>query len=59
MEIKIKLKNPKSCEGCPCVNNDDDYWYNCNLGYFKSLHNYKTFILGENSPKECIEKHGE
>lgn len=60
MKIEIKLKDPKYCDGCPCLFTHDE-GEDCGLG-FGYLLDY-SWNSKENEkykrPKECIQKHGE
>jgi len=56
MKIEIKLKDPKSCEGCPMEhesNNHDGEWegWECSLCYD---YNENTKVR----PKRCIKENG-
>ena len=59
IDIEVKLKNPKSCEGCPLLE-DDDYWLTCKLGFgYFTGYNYLEDINEKGRPLGCIIKFGE
>ena len=61
MNLKITLKDPKYCDGCPCegyIKDGGNEWFECNY-YFCELKlkprtKYKTI-----RPQKCIEENGE
>ena len=68
MNIKIKLKNPKYCDGCILMNSDIvsgqlcGNWFKCSL-YNLSLTKWKYKTKRPDNkcirPKKCIKENGE
>lgn len=61
MKIKIKLEDPKSCEGCPCFYSG--FWKpnkrvcGCTMDYFINLEILRT--SKKRRPQRCIDENGE
>ena len=49
MKLEISLKDPKYCDGCPCLLTEPNYY--CNL-YWDKLDSLFR-------PQKCIEENGE
>ena len=66
MYIEVKLKDPKYCDGCPCINYDmGEGADGCNQGYWETvLHGIignETKVTDEKGivrPAKCIEENG-
>ena len=59
MIVEVLLKNPESCDGCPCMNSDCENGASCNLGFYsEGSAKYAVGSLGIERPKECKEKYG-
>jgi len=58
MNLKIILKDPKYCEGCPCLNHDIESPEECNLDYIidREVKNGEIRIL---RPQKCVDENGE
>ena len=55
MKIEIKLENPKSCEGCPCLDYEtltSNINYTCNKIY-------EGIYCILKRPQKCIDENGE
>lgn len=62
MRVEIKLKDPKSCEGCPCLMQHPHYnpfyrHYTCGEGYYH-MHAVEKKKYPKR-PKRCVEDNGE
>lgn len=66
MNIAIKLENSEYCDGCPCLNEDNEFGIKCNLKFWDN----ELFGRDNNlpvattdgrilRPQKCINENGE
>jgi len=69
MELKIKLKNSKSCMGCPCLNYEKAQCWYMGLMIYLGISREEQKFLKESGrgygvhdyerPQRCIDENGE